>query len=366
MSDGTLASFIEDVCGESHLRVEADLGGGFVRLRSSEAERRQAAQDIRCTEDIVIEMLRNARDAHASAIFVACTRDGNNRRIVMIDNGDGVPAHMRKLVFEPRVTSKLDSMHMDKWGIHGRGMALYSIAVNAESAEIVASQEQGGSAFVIQTNLDKLSEKTDQSTFPTFDLGESGMVSIRGPKNIMRTACEFSIESRATCQVYLGSATDIAASLYALGLSSITAETRNQAGGVDNLPICQRLAATTNPAQFAEVAAKLGLEMSERSARRIMDGQIAPLAPLLARISSALSAQQNSDEQPSIKVSNKHEAKDARGLKIAQNDAAVFANDIQAAFRNLARDYYLQEDVEPTIRVAKDALHISIPLIKLR
>ena len=120
MSDGTLASFIEDVCGESHLRVEADLGGGFVRLRSSEAERRQAAQDIRCTEDIVIEMLRNARDAHASAIFVACTRDGNNRRIVMIDNGDGVPAHMRKLVFEPRVTSKLDSMHMDKWGIHGR------------------------------------------------------------------------------------------------------------------------------------------------------------------------------------------------------------------------------------------------------
>ena len=83
MSDGTLASFIEDVCGESHLRVEADLGGGFVRLRSSEAERRQAAQDIRCTEDIVIEMLRNARDAHASAVFVACTRDGNNRRIVM-------------------------------------------------------------------------------------------------------------------------------------------------------------------------------------------------------------------------------------------------------------------------------------------
>ena len=106
--------------------------------------------------------------------------------------------------------------------------------------------------------------------------------------------------------------------------------------------------------------------MSERSARRIMDGQIAPLAPLLARISSALSAQQNSDKQLSIKVSNKHEAKDARGLKIAQNDAAVFTNGIQAAFRNLARDYYLQDDVEPTIRVAKDALHISIPLIKLR
>ena len=60
MGDGNLASFIEDVCGEGHLRVETDLGGGFVRLRSSEAERRQAAQDIRSSEDIIIEMLRNA------------------------------------------------------------------------------------------------------------------------------------------------------------------------------------------------------------------------------------------------------------------------------------------------------------------
>ena len=139
MGDGNLASFIEDVCGEGHLRVETDLGGGFVRLRSSEAERRQAAQDIRSSEDIIIEMLRNARDAHASNIFVACTREGSTRRIVMIDDGDGVPKHLQQTVFEPRVTSKLDSMHMDKWGVHGRGMALYSIAVNAESATISAS-----------------------------------------------------------------------------------------------------------------------------------------------------------------------------------------------------------------------------------
>ena len=132
MGDGNLASFIEDVCGEGHLRVETDLGGGFVRLRSSEAERRQAAQDIRSSEDIIIEMLRNARDAHASNIFVACTREGSTRRIVMIDDGDGVPKHLQQTVFEPRVTSKLDSMHMDKWGVHGRGMALYSIAVNAD------------------------------------------------------------------------------------------------------------------------------------------------------------------------------------------------------------------------------------------
>ena len=68
MEGDTLSDFIDDVCGESRLRDEDDLGDGFVRLRSSEAERRQAAQDIRSSEDVVIELLRNARDAGASRI----------------------------------------------------------------------------------------------------------------------------------------------------------------------------------------------------------------------------------------------------------------------------------------------------------
>ena len=46
MDDQSLTEFIDSVCGESHLRVEADLGDGFVRLRSSEAERRQAAERL--------------------------------------------------------------------------------------------------------------------------------------------------------------------------------------------------------------------------------------------------------------------------------------------------------------------------------
>ena len=79
MEGDTLSDFIDDVCGESRLRVEDDLGDGFVRLRSSEAERRQAAQDIRSSEDVVIELLRNARDAGASRIFLATQKSGNAR-----------------------------------------------------------------------------------------------------------------------------------------------------------------------------------------------------------------------------------------------------------------------------------------------
>ena len=55
-----------------------------------------------------------------------------------------------------------------------------------------------------------------------FERTESGSIAVRGPKNILRTACEFAIECRHDCTVYLGSLTDIAATLYAFGLSSLT------------------------------------------------------------------------------------------------------------------------------------------------
>ena len=123
MGTDSLPSFIEQVTGDSHLRVESDLGGGFVRLLSSEAERRQAKQDIRSVEDIVIEMLRNSRDAGAHLIFVSTAREGSLRRLTIIDDGQGIPASVQEAIFEPRVTNKLDTGHMDRWGMHGRGMA---------------------------------------------------------------------------------------------------------------------------------------------------------------------------------------------------------------------------------------------------
>ena len=128
MSDSeTLAAFLDSTPAGTRLRVEDDLGDGFVRLRVSEAERRQAKQDIRCVEDAVIEMLRNARDAHARTIIMGTSRSGDARRIIVADDGDGVPERLRDRIFEPRVTSKLNSMTMDEWGVHGRGMALYSV-----------------------------------------------------------------------------------------------------------------------------------------------------------------------------------------------------------------------------------------------
>jgi len=81
-----LIDFVTSVSGDGYLKVEETLGDGYVRLRVPEAERRQAKHDIRSIEDVIIELLRNARDAHAQRIFVATTREGSTRMLTMIDD----------------------------------------------------------------------------------------------------------------------------------------------------------------------------------------------------------------------------------------------------------------------------------------
>ena len=56
--DDNLLNFVTAVSGEAFLKVEETLGDGYVRLRVSEAERRQAKHDIRSVEDIVVELMR--------------------------------------------------------------------------------------------------------------------------------------------------------------------------------------------------------------------------------------------------------------------------------------------------------------------
>ncbi len=367
MDGQALTTFVESVCGEGHLRVEADLGDGFVRLRSAEAERRQAAHDIRATEDIVIEMLRNARDAQARNVFVAVTREGERRRVVMADDGCGIPAALQEKVFEPRVTSKLDTMHVDKWGVHGRGMALYSIAANAESARVMASAPGLGTSIAVETDLSRVGEKTDQSTFPTFEQTAEGALSMRGPRNVLRTACEFALEHRASCNVYCGSATDVAATLYAFGLATLSAAQRAFCPHREDVPVCKRLATAADAATFAQVAETLGLSISERSARRIMDGAILPLASLAERIGAeALAGRDAAGAGASRQAKAPAAPTDARGLKLSAGDAAELKGAVRRAFADIARRYYLEEDTEPVLRVGKDAIHITIPVAKLR
>ncbi|HEX9094038.1 MAG TPA: sensor histidine kinase, partial [Coriobacteriia bacterium] len=191
----SLLDFVSQVSGDSYVKVEENLGDGFVRLRISEAERRQAKHDIRSFEDVVVELLRNSRDAHAHRIFVASTREGDIRALTVIDDGVGVPPHMHDAIFEPRVTSKLETMVTDRWGIHGRGMALFSVRSNVAEARVAASEAHKGMALSVTSDTTELGERADQSTWPCVAPGEDGrLAATTGPHNIVRRVVEFSLE----------------------------------------------------------------------------------------------------------------------------------------------------------------------------
>lgn len=360
MDDQSLEDFVESVSGEGHLRVEHDFGDGFVRLRTSEAERRQAAQDIRNTESIVLELLRNSRDAHASRIFLAMSREGDKRVLIVIDNGEGIPESMHEHVFEPRVTSKLDTNHMDAWGMHGRGMALYSISVNADRAFVASSGQGLGCSIKVESNASKLPERTDQSSFPTFELAEDGSVNVRGPRNILRTACEFALESRDTCSVVVGSPVEVASALYAYGTSTLSAIDRVFCKDVNALPLVKRLATAGDPATFCEIASGFGIDVSERSARRIMDGEVPEAYSVLDRIT--LTDKRASKPAPSRQ--NGDALRDRRSFKLAKEDARMLAESVSGAFSDIAERYYLEGDVMPSVNARHDRIVITLPVVK--
>ena len=357
MDTSDLRGFIDEVARPGSLRVEDDFGSGFVRLRVSEAQRRQAKQDIRCVEDAAVEMLRNARDAHAKTIFFAVSRSGDTRTLVVIDDGDGVPVDMHELIFEPRVTSKLDSFSEDAWGVHGRGMALYSIKENAEEAAVVASAPGRGSVFRVSFLTASVRERKDQSTLPTLDKNADGAWELgSGPRNIVRVTADFALDARRFCTVYFGSPVQIAATLRAYGESRICARHVPDAALEDEMFAC-RLSSCRDAAEFASCAESLGLSVSQRSAYRILQNDIAPLAPLLAVL------RHESVSRPLENVASPSYI-DARGLKIAPEDRAEFTAALKRAWALLASAYYLEPDIDPQVRVSRDGVRVVFPAYK--
>lgn len=317
---------------------------------------------MRSTEDIVIEMLRNARDAHARNIFLAVSREGNNRKLTMLDDGDGIPEHLVKRIFDARVTSKLDSVHIDTWGVHGRGMALYAVRLNSKAAYVAATKLGGGSAFVVKTDTSILPEKSDQSSLPSFIRNETGRVVVRGTRNINRTVAEFAYVDREHCSVYLGSPVEVAATLWEFGCLLLPGSTRAFVNDADDIDVCKRLAISSSPEDFSTIAASIGLDLSERSARRVMDGEVKPLVPLADTIFVA-----GTQPKPAPKKRNARDIaklKDARGMHLSKDDADSLIEAVHDAFEPIAQSYYLNADVEISLRTRKDGITIHIPLDK--
>lgn len=353
----SLADFVATVSGDRALRVEENFGDGFVRLRVGEAERRQAKHDIRCVEDAVIEMLRNARDASSRTILVATTREGAQRSVVMLDDGCGIPLSMQDRVFDARVTSKLDSVHMDRWGIHGRGMALYSIRENATSARVMASAPGLGTAMRVDFDATELVERKDQSTWPTVGKDEEGEPLLRGPHNIIRTCCEFALDQRGVCDVYLGSPAEVLATVRQLTASSPNDSRLLFVDDVSEVAVLERASVAGDARELADIAAGLGLSISERTAHRILAGQIRPLRSIAARITHHANSRDAGASEIDL-------LRDRRGLRISGDDSEEFSRMLERDFDYIAQRYYLSLSREPRIRVSHDKITVTFELEK--
>ena len=355
MSDAEqLADFLASMGQDRSLKVEENLGEGYVRLRVSEAERRQAQHDIRCIEDAVIELLRNARDAGAHQIYLASSREGSIRKTVVLDDGSGIPKDMHERIFDARVTSKLDSMHMDRWGVHGRGMALFSIREDALSARVVDSAPGMGSSIAVVTDTTNLTERKDQSTWPTMGEDEEGLQSIvRGPHNIIRCCCEFVLEGHGRVRVWVGSAAEIAATIRRTAHARKNSSELLFVDDVHELGVLERLVVAADAGELLEAAQSVGLEMSERTAHRIMSGQIRPLRSVSSVI---LHRREPSGEPKQKEVDLK---RDQRKLRLSNDDSAAFSRLMERDFDYLAERYYLSLTDEPTVKVSQGKVVVT-------
>ncbi|NTW27845.1 MAG: ATP-binding protein [Coriobacteriia bacterium] len=351
-----LLGFVTAVSGETYLKIEENLGDGYVRLRISEAERRQAKHDIRCVEDIVIELLRNSRDAHARRLFLATSREGETRTISIIDDGVGIPDAMLDRVFEPRVTSKLETMVMDQWGVHGRGMALFSIRSNAVQAHVVSSGLHKGTALSVITESKQLPERADQSTWPSIECDDAGVPHVaRGPHNIVRRAVEFALEHPGI-ELFIGTPAEILATISATARREIDSSELLFCDDESKLPVWQRPAMASDAAELVRIAVGLGLSISERTAHRVLAGEVAPLRPVL---SAATRTGMHAAPAATPDI-----YRDRRGLRIHPADLAEFQNKLEEAFDLLAERYYVHLRSAPRITLNGDDLRVRFELEK--
>jgi hypothetical protein len=350
----SLLSFVANLTGNQYLKIEEDLGQGFVRLNISEAERRQAKHDIQSMEDIVLEMLRNSRDAGAKRIFIASTKEENAiRKVTIADDGYGIPAELHALIFEPRVTSKLENIITDRYGIHGRGMALFAIRQVADDIDLVFSAPGRGTVLRVQTSTGLLNERKDQSTYPTIKYRRGEPIIIRGPHNIIRTALEFNFDHQ-NLEVFLGSPTEILATMYRLSADN-EKDTSGEKSRDFKVWCC--VGSVKSAAILADVAERrLGLKISVRNAQRIMSGKIEPLLPMIESL-----AGQNKGDEPEKKKFDLSKSEPI-AKRISREDLDRLASVTAGEIEVIGNKYFIELSEKPDVQTEKDCIKISLRL----
>lgn len=352
--DRELIDFVSSITDAARLRIEENLPHGFVRLKVAEAERRQAQHDIRSVEDIVTELVRNSRDAGAKNVLVGFQKEqGRFRRVAVLDDGKGIPADMHGLVFEPRVTSKSEDFDEDRYGVHGRGMALFSIRSRAEKACVVSSVPGLGTAMSLTVDTEKVPERSDQGTLPRLEIVDGAEDVGPGPHNVPRVLLEMSVDSPGM-DFYIGSFAEVLA----------TARKLCGPGEHDAPAIWSGIVRMDEAKVLADAAADtLGLPVSERNAYRIFGEEILPLEPVLrlARSATGLEEKSSVDEQAAAGSAARQRETRARSAlrRLKKEDMDEIAQGASEVVEKVIERYYLKTSGLPRVRRGRGKIIIS-------
>lgn len=349
-SDRQLIRFISDITDGARLRIEENLPHGFVRLKVAEAERRQAQHDIRSVEDIVTELVRNSRDAGAGIVLVGFQKEqGRYRRITVLDDGCGIPEDMHRLVFEPRVTSKRDDFEEDRYGVHGRGMALFSISSRCESAGVVASRPGVGTSISLTADTERVTERADQATLPRLERSDDGERVGPGPHNVARILLEMSVD-HPEIRFYMGSFAEIIATARRLDTSDGNARR-----------IWSVAAGLGDARALAAASAGIGLPISERNAYRVIGGEIALLPTVHEMAGASTDERARPTEEPGGGAAGQHQPAIPRNplRRLGQDDLGEIARGAAEVVERVVGRYYLRTAGEPRVRRGRGKLTIS-------
>jgi hypothetical protein len=207
-----------------------------------------------------------------------------------------------------------------------------------------------GTAIRVDVDSAQLPEKSDQSTFPQVEKSEDGSLHVsKGPHNILRCALEFALAHRKELAVYVGPPSEVAATLMQYGSRTLSRDKLLFCDDINTLPVCERLCAAADAAEFVEACTSLGLDISERTAHRIISKQIHPLRHMVERVTPTRAA---------APAANIDLFKDSRGLKLSREDAESFARALEKAFEPLAQQYYLSLKDMPKIAVKGDTITV--------
>lgn len=327
-NNADLTRFLSDLDIKDKLNIEEDLGNGYVKLKISEAERRQALQDIHTVEDIIIELLRNSRDASSKNIFIGTKKIGDNRRVIYcIDDGDGIPPKFHNLIFQARVTSKLDDGIKDSYGFHGRGMALFSMKLTADEVRITFSDHLKGTSIYIDVNLEIIQEKKDQALLPQLIDNDGKPCLSGGVNNIIKVIMEFALQKN-DINFYYGTPSQIIATMRQLSFKKNNQKDSPKFNHWDefyNFIVTNKTGITNFPSLadnyniLDEITKKIfNMDISQRNLQRIIYNEINALEPInLYLINDKFL---NNDKEDSIAIEKKS------GKKLQLYDELKLAN----------------------------------------